>query len=138
MNGTYEPSGNARDLALTMPAVTVFSKPYGEPIASTHSPTCTLSADGSLTVGRFDASIFSTATSLPLSRPTTFAVYSRLSVSLTVTTDAPSTTCALVRIVPSVLTMKPEPWPRDGACGIWGMRGIGKPLKNCENGSSGS
>ena len=33
------PSGSERPLALTMPAVTEFSKPNGEPIATTHSPT---------------------------------------------------------------------------------------------------
>ena len=33
------PSGSERALALTMPAVTELSKPYGEPMATTHSPT---------------------------------------------------------------------------------------------------
>ena len=32
----------SRDFALTMPAVTVFSRPNGEPIAITHSPTFSL------------------------------------------------------------------------------------------------
>ena len=39
MNGTPLSSGSERPLALTTPAVTVFSRPNGEPIASTHSPT---------------------------------------------------------------------------------------------------
>ena len=136
MNGTYEPSGSERDLALTIPAVTVFSKPYGEPIATTHSPTFTSSAAGSFTVGRSFASIFSTATSLARSKPTTLALYSRLSVSFTVTTDASATTCALVRITPSGLMMKPDPRPRIGIS----LRGCGIPnwRKNCDNGSSGS
>ena len=47
-----------------MPAVALFSKPNGEPIASTHSPG--FSCDGSpmRTVGRFFASILMTATSV--------------------------------------------------------------------------
>ena len=39
MNGTKFSCGSERPLAETMPAVTVFSKPNGEPIATTHSPT---------------------------------------------------------------------------------------------------
>jgi hypothetical protein len=39
MKGTALSSGSERPLALTTPAVTVFSKPKGEPMASTHSPT---------------------------------------------------------------------------------------------------
>ena len=42
MNGTKFSCGSERPLALTMPAVTVFSKPNGEPIATTHSPTLSL------------------------------------------------------------------------------------------------
>ena len=95
-----------------MPAVTVFSKPKGAPIATTHSPTS--SEDGSpiVTTGRSVASIFSTATSLFSSAPSTRAANSRRSVSFTVTRSAPSTTWALVRITPSALTMNPEPSPR--------------------------
>jgi len=39
---------------------------------------------------------------------------SRRSASRTVTSFAPSTTCALVRMMPSGFTMKPEPRPRTG------------------------
>ncbi|KGD28562.1 protease Do domain protein [Burkholderia pseudomallei] len=92
-----------------MPEVTVLSNPYGEPIATTHWPTLLCAGSPIFTIGRPEASIFSTATSDCLSAPTTFALYSRLSVSFTVTTFAPSITCALVRIYPSALMMKPEP-----------------------------
>ena len=81
-----------------MPAVTVFSRPKGEPIAMTHSPARSFAGSPSRTTGSALPSIFSTATSLRLSRPTTFAVYSRLSVMRTVTSPAWSTTCALVRM----------------------------------------
>ena len=54
----------ARDVALTMPAVTLFSKPNGEPIAMTHSPGRSFDGSPRRTVGRFFASILSTATSV--------------------------------------------------------------------------
>ncbi len=78
MNGTKFSCGSERPLALTMPAVTVFSKPNGEPIASTHSPTLSLVASPKRTSGRPAAST--------------------LTVSLTLISSAPSTTCALVRM----------------------------------------
>ena len=61
----------------------MFSKPNGEPIATTHSPTLSCSGSPSFTVGRFFASILSTATSVRVSAPTTFALNSRRSVSFT-------------------------------------------------------
>ena len=79
-----------------MPAVIVFSRPNGLPIATTHSPTLSLSGSPIVTFGRSFASIFSNATSVRLSVPMTLALNSRLSVSLTLTSSAPSTTCALV------------------------------------------
>jgi len=100
-----------------MPEVTVFSKPNGEPIASTHSPTRTLEASPSFTVGRSFASIFTTAMSVVWSRPATLPLNSRRSASLTRTSSAPSTTCALVRITPFGSTMKPEPMPSRGTGG---------------------
>jgi hypothetical protein len=48
------------------------------------------------TTGRPVASIFTTATSLRLSAPTSLALNSRLSVSVTMISDASSITCALV------------------------------------------
>ena len=60
-------------MALTMPAVTEWSKPNGEPIASTHSPTRSFVESPSFTAGRSVASILSSARSLRASLPTTFA-----------------------------------------------------------------
>jgi hypothetical protein len=108
-NGTYPSPGSERERAETIPALALFSNPNGDPIASTHSPTRTRDGSPILTVGRSFASILSTATSLLLSLPTTFALNSRLSVSRTVTSVAPSTTCALVAIVPSLSITKPDP-----------------------------
>ena len=59
----------------------------------------------------------STAMSVAGSAPSTLAENSRRSLSLTVTSLASRTTCALVRISPSLLMMKPEPWPRNGTDG---------------------
>ena len=110
MKGSISPVSRA--LALTMPAVTVLSRSKGEPIAITHSPTRSRFTSPKRTVGRPLASIFSTATSVRLSAPTTRALNSRLSVRRTITSSAPSITCALVITRPSAETMKPEPTPR--------------------------
>ncbi len=67
-------------MALTIPAVTVFSKPNGEPIATTHSPTRSLLGSPKATFGSALASILSTATSVRRSVPMTLALNSRLSV----------------------------------------------------------
>src|SRR4029077_2817626 len=114
-----------------MPAVGLFSKPNGAPIASTHSPTFSPRESPILTVGRSLAAILMIAMSDFLSTPTTLAVYSRRSVRRTVTSLAPSTTCALVMMTPSGRMMNPEPSPRNGCgCGIWN----GRPRKNGANG----
>src|SRR6266481_931927 len=114
-----------------MPAVALFSKPNGAPIASTHSPTFSVRESPSFTVGRSLAPILMIAISDFGSTPTTLAVYSRRSVRRTVTSLAPLTTCALVMITPSALMMNPEPSPRIGCgCGIWN----GRPWKNGANG----
>ncbi len=47
-----------------MPAVALFSKPNGEPIASTHSPGFSSEGSPMRTTGRFLASILMTATSV--------------------------------------------------------------------------
>ena len=96
MNGTKFSCGSERPLALTMPAVTVFSKLKGEPIATTHSPTLSFAGSPKRTAGSPVASILMSAMSVRRSAPITLALYSRLSVSLTVISSAPSTTCALV------------------------------------------
>ena len=75
-----------------MPAVTVFSNPNGEPIAITHSPTRTLLLPPKVIVGRFLLSIFTTATSVRRSDPMILALNSRLSLMVTKTSSAPSTT----------------------------------------------
>src|SRR5437879_4013115 len=130
MNGTY-PESSVRPLALTMPAVALFSKPNGAPIASTHSPTLSPRESPILTVGRSLAGMRRIAISDFGSTPTTLAMYSRRSVRRTVTSLAPSTTCALVMMTPSARTMNPEPSPRIGCgCGIWN----GRPRKNGANG----
>src|SRR2546421_496096 len=130
MNGTY-PESSVRPLALTMPAVALFSKPNGAPIASTHSPTLSPRESPILTVGRSLAGMRRIAISDFGSTPTTLAVYSRRSVRRTVTSLAPLTTCALVMMTPSGRMMNPEPSPRIGCgCGIWN----GRPRKNGANG----
>ena len=96
MKGTKFSWGSDRPLALTMPAVTEFSKPKGEPMASTQSPTRSLPGSPRLTLGRPLASILSSATSERGSAPIRRARNSRLSLSLTMISSAPSTTWALV------------------------------------------
>jgi hypothetical protein len=86
----------SRDFALTMPAVTVLSRPNGEPIAITHSPTLSFEASPMRTVGSPAPSILTSATSERLSMPIVRALNSRLSASVTVTSSAPSMTCAFV------------------------------------------
>jgi hypothetical protein len=99
MKGTNDSSGKVRPLALTIPAVIVLSKPNGEPIAATHSPTFKSAELPRVTVGRPVASTFSNATSVRRSAPTTFALNSRLSFARrTVTSSESATTWALVRM----------------------------------------
>ena len=86
------PSPVARPLALTIPIVTVCPIPSGLPTASTTSPTRTVSESPGASVGRFAASIFSTARSLGGSDPTTFAASVRPSPRSTLTADASATT----------------------------------------------
>src|SRR4030088_1460019 len=114
-----------------MPAVALFSKPNGAPIASTHSPTLSPRESPSFTVGRSLPGILMIAMSDFGSTPTTLAVNSRRSGRRTVTSLAPWTTCALVMMTPSGRMMNPEPSPRIGCgCGIWN----GWPWKNGANG----
>ncbi len=137
MNGRNSPVSRWR--ALTMPAVTVLSSPKGEPMAITHSPTRKRDTSPMRTVGKRVASILTTAMSVRRSAPTTRAENSRPSVSVTTTSSAPSTTCALVMMKPSALRMKPEPTPRGRStpgppCGPCGPRGptpggIGTPKR---------
>ena len=98
MNGTKFSCGSERPFALMIPAVTLFSKPNGEPIATTHSPTLSLFGSPNFTDCRPAASILITATSVRRSAPITFALNSRLSLNLTVISSAWSTTWAFVRM----------------------------------------
>jgi hypothetical protein len=88
----------ARPLALTMPAVTLLSKPNGEPIATTHSPTLRTPGSPKRTVGR--------AGGLDLDQRDIGSLVGtddpRLELTLVGQTNqnlvSPSITCALVRI----------------------------------------
>ena len=92
-----------------------------------------------------------------LSAPTILALYSRLSVSVTSTSVAPSTTWALVMMKPSADKIKPEPTPRwrsisrgaegaSGAClgvplgalGVFGVLGMGIPNRRKNSSMRGS
>ena len=104
----------------------------------THSPTRRRPTSPTLMAGRPVASIFTSATSLRLSAPKILALNSRLSVRVTKTSSAPSTTWALVMIKPSDEKMKPEPTPlgcsSSGAGrlerGAWrGILGMGRPKR---------
>ena len=75
------------------------------------------------------------------------ALSSRLSVKVTITSSAPSTTCALVMMKPSAVSTKPEPTPRGtsrSSCGALlrggvlprgtpGMLGTRSPKKRLKN-----
>ena len=100
---------NERAFAEMIPAVTVLFRPKGLPTAMTHSPTLTLSLLAIGRVGRSFALTFIRARSVLLSVPMMRAENSRLSLSVTVSSSAPSTTWLLVTIYPSLLMMTPEP-----------------------------
>jgi hypothetical protein len=96
--------------ALTMPVVTVFCSPPGEPIATTSWPTTSLLESPSVAAVRPLAFwAWTTAMSALVSAPTTLAWYFLPSDVVITTFWAPSTTCALVRIRPSEVRMTPEP-----------------------------
>ena len=106
-----------RAFALTMPAVTVELRLNGLPTASTHSPTFRSLLSPMVMAGRFLPSILMRARSVVLSVPMMRAENSRLSLSVTVNSSAPSTTWLLVTIYPSVDMITPEPEPsRLGVC----------------------
>ena len=89
------------------------SRPNGLPIATTGSPTET-EVDEPSASGRSasdDSVTFSSAVSVESSLPTTLAWTRSSFENETNTGPAPSTTCALVRMWPSLSITKPEPWP---------------------------
>src|SRR6478609_1346774 len=107
-----EPTLTGRSRALTMPLVTVASRPNGDPMATTLSPTPRL-ADLPIVAGvRSETpSALMTAVSVSGSVPRTCALALVPSSKDTVRlpASAPSTTWLLVRIVPSAVRMMPEP-----------------------------
>ena len=111
----------AETTPLTTPTVTLGSvfastKPYGFPIAMTHSPTMSDDEFPSVATGSPFASTLSTARSLTSSRPTSFAGYVVPSRSATEMRVAPRTTCAFVTMTPSARMMNPDPSPATGRC----------------------
>ena len=75
-NSSYGPLPMNRSLALTIPVVTVWSRPNGLPIAITGSPTCSRSESPRGSTARAEESIFSKARSVGGSVPTTRAACS--------------------------------------------------------------
>jgi len=102
---------SARPTALTMPNVTVRLNPSGLPMASTKSPTAKWLEFPHVAVGRFDAWIFTTATSVFGSVATTFPLNWRRSAKITSTSTASATTWLFVMMYPSGETITPDPWP---------------------------
>src|SRR5206468_10651636 len=98
--------------ALTIPPVSVSSRPNGLPIATTASPTLTLLESPSVSGCRTDcgASTLITARSVDWSLPTTEALYVLPFQNRTETESALSTTCSFVTMCPSESITKPEPW----------------------------
>src|SRR6478736_5667898 len=97
--------------ALTIPLVTVSSRPNGLPIATTPCPTATASELPSVRGCRTElgASSFSTARSVEASLPTSVALYVAPFHIFTEMDCAPSTTCSFVITWPLSSRTKPEP-----------------------------
>src|SRR5450432_1446864 len=99
-----------RSLADTMPAVTLWLKPKGLPIATTGSPTRTASESPSGRIGSgAGGSTLSSATSVGASAPTTHAGSSRPSYRRTRRSTTLRTTCSFVTMKPALWMMKPVP-----------------------------
>ena len=81
-----------RPFAETMPAVTVWFRPKGLPIAMTQSPTSSVSESPSSTKGRLAASTLIRAISISWDLPISFASITRPSESATLMSLALSTT----------------------------------------------
>src|SRR5580765_1864562 len=105
--------------ALTIPVVTVPARPSGLPMAMTGSPTLSASESPTATGVRPDGGEVrrTTARSVEGSVPRMVPLSDRPSVSVTVTAVAPSTTWLLVRMLPALSRMTPEPWvwPSEGS-----------------------
>ena len=109
------PTLTGRSSALTMPLVTVASRPNGEPTATTCWPTSRLSDLPMVAAVRsLTPSALITAVSVSGSVPRMVAaalVPSAKSTVILPLSPATSTTWLLVRIVPSEVRMMPEPDP---------------------------
>ena len=117
MKGTSPAPPTRRSTALTTPAVTLPWNPNGALMAATQSPGASREESPMTAADRPVASIFSRPTSVRLSAPTTRAVKCRPSSRRTWASSMFTTTCALVRIRPSLLMITPEARSR-----IWLMR----------------
>ena len=93
-------SASFRPTAEMIPEVTVWSKPNGEPIARTQSPTRAFELLPFWSGRYCVVSTLITATSDPLSVPTTLATASSPSENWTLIWSAPSTTWLLVTMWP--------------------------------------
>src|SRR6478735_1764565 len=110
------PGVTGRLSALTMPLVTVLSRPSGAPTATTGSPTTTEAELPSGRTGRPVRFTRTTARSYDASRPTMVAGSwepSENSTRMLPVAAAEDTTWLLVRMKPSLLITKPDPvpWP---------------------------
>ncbi len=110
-----EPTLTGRSSALTMPLVTVASRPSGEPIATTPWPTAR-SLDLPMSAGVRPETSWAWISAVSVSGSVPRIVASAWLPSLKVTRSVPpspasSTTWLLVRIWPSELRMIPEPEP---------------------------
>ena len=125
-----------------IPAVTVFPKPKGFPIATTQFPTLTPSESPHSTgINGCSGSTFSTAKSVLGSLPTISALRVISSAKVTTTSAAPAITWLLVTIKPSELITNPEPsdlglGPDSRSCGF-SPRFSKNSLKNSSNGEPG-
>src|SRR5438309_1288214 len=128
----------ARPTALTIPIVTVWLRPKGLPMASTYSPTWSLSESAQGMVGRSLASTWMTAMSVLGSVPTTLALSSRLSESRTRISSAFETTWLFVMMYPLGSAITPDPRLRSRRS--WGAsnrrRKNSSPKNRRKNGSS--
>ena len=112
------PTGESisRSRPLTMPEVTVWEIPNGLPMATTASPTSTVSSLARSAAGRsLPASTATTARSRSGSRPTTLPCSSVPSASFTFSSSTPATTWWAVRMRPDLSKMTPEPMPPLGS-----------------------
>ena len=100
-----------RPNALTTPAVTLYWKPKGLPIAIASWPTRIFSESPRGAVISLPEEMRMTATSVPGSSPTIVASNRRPSLRVTAILSAPWTTWLLVRTKPSGVKTKPEPLP---------------------------